>query len=68
MKFMNEKKISSSFAAQGLMETLGAKLALVADGAVHIELPFSRHLSQQHGFAGFNKILLFPVVLSLPAR
>ncbi len=49
MKFMNEKKISSSFAAQGLMETLGAKLALVADGEVHIELPFSRHLSQQHG-------------------
>ena len=32
------------------METLGAKLALVADGEVHIALPFSNHLSQQHGY------------------
>lgn len=32
------------------METLGARLALVADGEVHIALPFSKHLSQQHGF------------------
>lgn len=32
------------------MQTLGAKLVLVADGEVHIALPFSRHLSQQHGF------------------
>jgi uncharacterized protein (TIGR00369 family) len=32
------------------METLGARLALVAAGEVHIALPFSKHLSQQHGF------------------
>ena len=45
-----ERKISTSFAAQGLMQTLGAQLVLVADGEVHIALPFSKHLSQQHGF------------------
>lgn len=45
-----QQRIATSFAAQGLMETLGAKLALVADGEVHIELPFRKHLSQQHGF------------------
>ncbi|EMV8751947.1 PaaI family thioesterase [Escherichia coli] len=45
-----QQRITASFAAQGLMATLGAELALVADGEVHIALPFSRHLSQQHGF------------------
>jgi uncharacterized protein (TIGR00369 family) len=44
------KRIADSFGAQGLMATLGAKLALVADGEVHIALPFSAHLSQQHGY------------------
>jgi uncharacterized protein (TIGR00369 family) len=32
------------------MATLGARLDLVQDGEVHIALPFSRHLSQQHGY------------------
>ncbi len=45
-----QERIAASFATQGLMGTLGATLALVADGEVHIELPFSRHLSQQQGF------------------
>jgi uncharacterized protein (TIGR00369 family) len=45
-----QQRIAASFDRQGLMETLGAKLALVADGEVHIALPFSKHLSQQHGF------------------
>lgn len=45
-----EQRVARSFDAQGLMETLGARLALVADGEVHIVLPFSGHLSQQHGF------------------
>lgn len=45
-----EQRIARSFAAQGLMETLGAELALVADGEVHIAMPFSRRLSQQHGY------------------
>lgn len=45
-----QDRIASSFAAQGLMETLGAQLSLVQDGEVHISLPFSKHLSQQHGY------------------
>ena len=49
-----EQKISASFAAQGMMQTLGAQLVLVADGEVRIALPFSRHLSQQHGFVQFQ--------------
>ena len=49
---MNElqESIAASFGKQGLMTTLGATLALVADGEVHIALPFSPHLSQQQGF------------------
>ncbi len=43
-------RIASSFAAQGLMETLGAQLVLAQDGEVHIVLPFSKHLTQQHGY------------------
>jgi uncharacterized protein (TIGR00369 family) len=45
-----ERRIAASFGAQMLMETIGARLARVADGEVHIALPFSRRLSQQHGF------------------
>lgn len=44
------KRIADSFNAQGLMATLGAQLRLVEDGEVQIELPFSLHLSQQHGY------------------
>src|SRR6478609_11542477 len=43
-------RIANSFNAQGLMLTLGAQLLLVEDGEVHIGLPFSSHLSQQHGY------------------
>ena len=43
-------RIATSFQAQGLMKTLGAKLELVDDGEVHISLPFSMQLSQQHGY------------------
>jgi uncharacterized protein (TIGR00369 family) len=45
-----QDRIASSFGAQGLMATLGATLVLIADGEVHIALPFSKHLSQQHGY------------------
>lgn len=45
-----EEKITASFNAQGLMATLGAELVAVADGEVRIALPFSRQLSQQHGY------------------
>ena len=44
------KRICDSFAAQGLMSTIGARLPLVEDGEVQIELPFSNSLSQQHGY------------------
>jgi uncharacterized protein (TIGR00369 family) len=45
-----QDRIATSFQTQGLMTTLGAELALVSDGEVHIALPFSRRLSQQHGY------------------
>lgn len=32
------------------MTTLGASLAVIEPGEVHIELPFSAHLLQQHGY------------------
>jgi uncharacterized protein (TIGR00369 family) len=43
-------RIAASFNEQGLMATIGAKLALVSDGEVHIALPYSERLSQQHGY------------------
>ena len=43
-------RIAASFDAQGLMVTIGARLVHVADGEVHIALPFSMALSQQHGY------------------
>jgi uncharacterized protein (TIGR00369 family) len=45
-----QERIAASFKAQSLMTTLGARLVLVADGEVQIELPFSERLSQQHGY------------------
>ena len=45
-----EERIAGSFTSQGLMATLGAQLAAVAPGEVHIALPFSKDLSQQHGY------------------
>ena len=46
----NQDRITASFAMQGLMTTIGATLSQVQDGEVHIALPFSKHLSQQHGY------------------
>ena len=43
-------RVAASFDAQGLMTTLGAKLALVSDGEVHIAMPFAAQFSQQHGY------------------
>lgn len=45
-----QERIAVSFNAQSLMATLGARLAAVADGEVHIALPFSERLCQQHGY------------------
>ena len=44
------KRIADSFGLQGLMSSLDAKLLLVHDGEVHIELPFSSRFTQQHGY------------------
>ena len=38
-----------SFAKQGLMATLGARLSLVEPGHVEIEVPYDEKLSQQQG-------------------
>lgn len=45
------QRIAGSFAAQGLMSTLRAELIRVDDGEVHIAMPFTSGLSQQHGYA-----------------
>src|ERR1700741_832725 len=42
--------VVASFAAQGLMATLGAELTRVADGEVHIELLPRPELGQQNGY------------------
>lgn len=45
-----EPHVRASFDAQPLMRTLGATLAKVAPGEVHITLPFNAALTQQNGF------------------
>jgi acyl-coenzyme A thioesterase PaaI-like protein len=43
-------RVKASFSRQAFMVTIGASLELVEPGEVHIALPFSTHLSQQHGY------------------
>lgn len=45
-----EDKVRESFAQQGLMRTLGARMTDVAPGRCTIELPFADGLTQQDGF------------------
>ena len=45
-----EARVRSSFARQGLMRTLGARLESIAPGAVEISLRPDAAISQQHGF------------------
>lgn len=45
-----EARIRSSFAKQGLMQTLGATLGEIAPGRVEIALLPDPAISQQHGF------------------
>jgi uncharacterized protein (TIGR00369 family) len=47
----SEKRVRQSFSRQALMRTLGAELVAVTDGEVHIRLPASSQIAQQHGFA-----------------
>ena len=44
------ERVRASFDRQAAMATLGASLHAVEAGRVVIELPFSQHLTQQHGF------------------
>jgi len=49
---MDEKheRVVASFATQGLMDTLGARLGSVTAGEVQIDMPFSSRLSQQNSY------------------
>ena len=44
-------RVRASFAAQGLMRTLGAELTMIGDGEVAIEAPLSPAITQQRGAA-----------------
>lgn len=45
-----EARVRESFARQGLMETIGARILTVVPGEVVIELPTRSDLTQQHGY------------------
>lgn len=45
-----QERVRSSFARQGLMRHLGARVVQVAPGRVHIVLPNRPEVSQQHGY------------------
>jgi uncharacterized protein (TIGR00369 family) len=45
-----EERVRASFARQGLMATLGVRVARVAEGEVDLELPFDERLTQQDGY------------------
>ena len=44
------ERVQQSFARQGIMKTLDARLGLLAAGAVDIHLDWAEGLTQQHGF------------------
>lgn len=45
-----EARVRASFARQPFMETLGARLGALSPGRCEVILPFSAHVTQQHGF------------------
>ena len=45
-----ERRIEESFARQGLMRSIGARLVEVARGRVVIEVPYAGTLTQQNGY------------------
>ena len=45
-----QERISSSFARQGLMAHLGARLEKIEPGRVHIQLAARPEVTQQHGY------------------
>ena len=44
------QRVRDSFAQQGVMQTLAARLGHLAPGAVDIEIDWAQGLTQQHGF------------------
>jgi uncharacterized protein (TIGR00369 family) len=44
------EKVRDNFAAQTVMQTIGAKLIRVEPGEVEIELPYRKDLTQQNGY------------------
>lgn len=44
------QRVRNSFAQQGVMQTLAARLGHLAPGAVDIEIDWAQGLTQQHGF------------------
>lgn len=55
-----ENRVRSSFDRQQVMKTIGAEMTHVSPGEVHIDLPYSEALTQQHGFlhAGIVTIIV----------
>ncbi|TVR96989.1 MAG: PaaI family thioesterase [Rhodospirillales bacterium] len=45
-----EHRVRASFARQGIMRHIGARMAEVGPGHCEIHLPYGEHVSQQHGF------------------
>lgn len=45
-----EAKIRNSFSYQGALATLGGKLTLIEPGRCVLEMPYSKSVTQQHGF------------------
>jgi uncharacterized protein (TIGR00369 family) len=45
-----ESRVRESFARQGAMQLLGARIAMLRPGFCAIELPFRNDLTQQHGY------------------
>ena len=45
-----EERVRGSFARQGFMEYIGARLTALSPGHCEIEVPHGAQLSQQHGF------------------
>lgn len=51
MSPQSAERIHKSFAAQSMMQTLGAKLISVGEGTIEIQAPILPGSRQQHGFA-----------------
>ncbi len=55
-----EIRVRSSFERQQVMQHIGAEMTFVTAGEIHIDLPYSETLTQQHGYlhAGIVTIIV----------